>query len=171
MSLRGKAVGQLPISRGAFIDNLSIIPSEQALYWVFDQNFGGEGNGVVCRYSANGKSRQWCRSAGAFNASATLHRDSVYVSSVGHAIKLEAATGKIVWQHRNLYQRDEAFTIFRQVEFGVDTVIFTASSGSVHPLSQLVLNDHSGKEISLTRLAKNQAAGKDYQSDKTKCSR
>lgn len=166
---QGKPLAQLLVHKNAFIGNLSALRLGDALFFVVNEDFGGTGGSKLCKTSADGKTLHWCKPSGSFNAELSAHQGAVYVSSLGGVAKFDAQTGKTLWQHTNLYDKDEGFTHFRQAQFESLQVKFFAGRSDKPPFSLATVDDATGK-ISLSKAhTPASALPPDYVFDKSVC--
>jgi len=92
-------------------------------------------------HAINGKGENlWSLDLEAFNASAPLiEKDSIYFSGIGRVLKVTKTTGKVLWQHSNLYEN-------KKFQFNGSEAI-TRKGEAIEFSTKLHVNDQSGKLI------------------------
>ena len=93
---------------------------------------------------------RWSAEVG-FNASPVLVTDSaLYVGAIGMVAKINLHDGRIVWEHRDLYERDtQAFNSFIRPRKEAKTIVFVeAKVGWYNGVREVSVDDVSGKLLS-----------------------
>lgn len=165
----GTPLARLQVHKDAFIDNLSALRHGDALFFVFTENFGGSGQSKLCKTSADGKTLLWCKLSGSINAELTAHRDAVYVTSVGSVAKFDAKTGKTLWDHSNLYDKNKDFDSFRQPQFEGPLIKFYSARSDKPPFRLATVDDATGKVVLSKVNAPLSTLPPDYTFDKSVC--
>jgi len=122
---------RLPVRGGEYIEHLWFKPYRGDLLVLFEATAGEYGRGGVCRYRQQPWRMRWCHWIPAFNVVAAVSQDqTVYVGGIGYLARLNASSGKFIWQREGLYQADPAFNIFGVPTEDGPLVTFEATPGA-----------------------------------------
>ncbi len=140
----------LKIASGDFIESLSFLDFEDnilILASITDNE--GSGGSVYSLKKANSQV-QWVANIPGFNIGYVAIEDNyAYITAIGFISKLDLRSGKYIWKHTNLYQKDRAFGIFDRPEVQSKTVIFRGISNDGTAPKNIVIDKISGKIIAI----------------------
>ncbi|HEX5637249.1 MAG TPA: hypothetical protein VFY78_09195 [Gammaproteobacteria bacterium] len=141
---------KLSIGKRSWIEHLFVLDYNKDLLLAFETNDGDEGNGHICRINSTMDSIAWCQSVAGFNLFAATGKDTLYLGAIGFVGRLSPETGKLIWQHADLYNKDNTFNIVCPASETDATISFHATTGIKGEANkQITLDRHSGKVIQI----------------------
>ena len=111
------------------------------------------GSTIIASISLATKKLNWQAEFHAFNASPLLIVDNeIYIGGIGKVAKYNAATGKQVWQIKDLYENNtQAYNAFNKPYISLNNVIFPeykVSTASYAGIRSVVVNRKTGVMVS-----------------------
>lgn len=143
----GKRAFNLPLEKGAGADHVKVMKLQSDLIILFEQDFGGEGSGMIARINTTTGKAKWIRQIPSFNLMATAETGFGYVAGVGYMGKINLTNGSVVWRSPNIYDnRYGKIDVPAAPEITGDTVVMTqdTSSGSGNKPARIVFNKKTG---------------------------
>jgi hypothetical protein len=150
----GAEVIALPTEQAEYLEHVWFLPVEQDLLVLFEVTDGNVGRGNLCRYRSSPWQKRWCQWIPAFNlVAARSEDDSVYVGGIGFLGKVDANSGRFLWQQADLYSKDPAFNVFGVPTEAQKTVSFEATDGiGFTPDKRITLARQSGAVLEISEL-------------------
>jgi outer membrane protein assembly factor BamB len=113
---------------------------------------GDGGSTIVAMFNLPSFTLSWAVELGAFNPSPPLvEASSVYIGGIGTIAKIDAKTGRIIWKHTGLYERDtNAFNSFLKPFRRGAMIIFKeqkVSTSKYQGIREIWVNDKSGEIV------------------------
>jgi hypothetical protein len=79
----------------------------------------------------------------------TIEDNYAYISAIGFISKLSLRSGKYIWKHTDLYQKNAAFGFFDRPKIQGRKVIFRSVSSDEKAQKNIVIDKISGKIIAI----------------------
>lgn len=134
-------------SDAAGVEGISVSRHQSDLLVVFSMYGGEEGDSVwskLCRFSGATGDLLWSADIPGFNIGEMLKSgDIAYITAIGTTAKIDLATGKYIWQHKDLYKKG-AYNDFRKPVLENGNVLFVDGNDN-----RIVIDDHSGSIIDM----------------------
>jgi hypothetical protein len=144
---RGNRLIRLPLDG---ITSLYVRELGADVLLAFENDIGGDGSGMLCRMATKSAFIRWCRPIRGFNIFASLSSDgSIFVGAIGLVARIDAKTGKIIWQQSGLYKRDNTFLTFCAAEEDEGVVSMIGANGG-RAGKRITLNRHTGQILSIS---------------------
>ena len=131
-----------------WIEKLYVVEHERDLVLVGEVSNGLDGAGFVMRVDGATHRAKWRAWLTGFNVGEVLLRERfAYVTAIGFVAKLDLATGRYVWQHDDLFPRNQAFNNFRTPFAEGTKIVFVGVGQYGGDGNEIVVDDRSGKII------------------------
>jgi hypothetical protein len=157
LKLSGTVVDQqrpvrFPLEKTEWISRLSLLQREESLFLAFDTDDGDSGRGVLCRIAIKSSSILWCRSVPGFNMfGAIAHDGAIFVGAIGFLGRIDPKSGRFLWKHPGLYNKDKTFNIFCAPEEEGGRISMYGTTGVPSTTGKRVtLDRQTGRIISIT---------------------
>lgn len=123
------------------------------IMFTFEMTDGESGSTLIAMFDPSNPVLKWSTEIHAFNPSPLLIlQDYIYVGGIGMVAKLNLIDGKIIWQHKNLYEREtQAFNSFILPRKEGNIIIFKedkVSSAKYDGIREIHVDDTTGEIIS-----------------------
>lgn len=142
---------KLSIGKKSWIEHLFVFNYENDLMLAYETNDGDEGNGHICRIKSSLSGVEWCQSVAGFNMYAAAEADRLYLGAIGFVGRINPETGKLLWQHADLYNKDNTFNIVCPASETDSTITFHATTGiKGEAIKQITLERNTGKIIKIS---------------------
>jgi hypothetical protein len=140
----------LKIANGDFIESLSFLDFENNILILASITDNEGSGGSVYSLSKTNSQVKWVANIPGFNiGDVTIEDNYAYITAIGVVSKLDLRSGKYMWKHTNLYQKNKAFGYFDRPEIQGKTVIFRGSSTDGDAPKNIVVDKISGKIIAI----------------------
>lgn len=141
-------VFKLPLAKGEIVDNVYFSAHKNDLIFVYGVSLGGDGRGAVASFNSTTLKLKWKANISGFNVGKGLIENRfAYLTAIGFVAKIDLTTGKYVWKHDDLYNRNKtngAFNSFEVPELDNNSVIFTEKTYD-NVINIIVADKTSGK--------------------------
>jgi outer membrane protein assembly factor BamB len=130
-----------------YIEQVQYQIHDNKILFIFGITDDDAGSAIIARFDPLNDQLLWSTETNAFNTSPLLISGSnIYVGGIGMVAKLKLSDGKIVWQHRDLYERDTgAYNAFILPKKEGNIIIFKEAT---HLSREVHVDDTSGKILS-----------------------
>ena len=140
----------LKIASSDFIESLSYLDFEDNILILASITDNEGSGGSVFSLRKNNSQVKWVANIPGFNIGDVAIEDNyAYITAIGFVSKLDLRSGKYIWQHPNLYQKDRAFGSFERPEIQDKTVIFRGVSTDRTATKNIVIDKKSGNIIAI----------------------
>jgi hypothetical protein len=140
----------LKIATGDFIESLSFLDFEDNLLMIASITDNEGSGGSVYSLRKTNSQVKWATNIPGFNiGDVTIEDNYAYITAIGFVSKLDLRSGKYIWKHPNLYQKNHAFASFDRPEIQGKTVIFRGISTDGAAPKNIVIDKASGKIIAI----------------------
>lgn len=164
MSFRGSDRGMLPLEIGS-VENLSVVHQGRSTFFVYQENFGGEGRTGICRFDDDMKRRRWCQDTRVMIPEVALHGDALYLFGYGSFAKFALFDGRLIWEA----ERGTQYSFFKHPTFEGDKIVVYASERHNGPFDRLVLQKQTGLLIGFSRADTGSFVAQDFSFHKAVC--
>jgi hypothetical protein len=138
----------LKIASSDFIESLSFLDFEDNILMIASITDNEGSGGSVYSLKKNNSQIKWVTNIPGFNiGDVTIEDNYAYITAIGFVSKLDLRSGKYIWKHPNLYQKNHAFGSFDRPEIQGKTVIFRGISTDGAAPKNIVIDKMSGKII------------------------
>ena len=143
----------LPINKGAWIEQLQVTRHDKDLILAYQTDNGEDGRGFICRISWPVNIIRWCQDIPGFNIRTSSGVDSIYIGAIGFMGRLDPKNGNYIWRHDGLYEKDHALNIVCLSKENETTVTFNASSRARNSeIEEISLDRNSGKMLQASNI-------------------
>jgi hypothetical protein len=140
----------LKIASSDFIESLSFLDFEDNILMIASITDNEGSGGSVYSLRKTNSQVKWVTNIPGFNiGDVTIEDNYAYITAIGFISKLDLRSGKYIWKHTNLYQKNRAFGSFDRPELQGKTVIFRGVSTDGVAPKNIVVDKISGKIIAI----------------------
>ena len=140
----------LKIANSDFIEALSFLDFEDNILLLANITDNEGSGGSVYSLRKTDSQIKWVANIPGFNiGDVTIEDNHAYITAIGFISKLDLRSGKYIWKHTNLYQKDRAFGSFDRPKVQGKTVIFRGNSSDGVAPTNIVVDKISGKIIAI----------------------
>lgn len=144
---------QFKLPENIIIETVQFKPLNNKIVFTFQVTDGDSGSTLVSLYNESNHRFEWQTELFAFNTSpALIYNEAIYLGGIGIIAKLDLNTGKIIWQHIGLYEREtQAYNAFVTPKVKDEFIIFREQKvpgAAYRGVRQIKVLDRTGKIIS-----------------------
>jgi hypothetical protein len=140
----------LKIASSDFIESLSFLDFEDNILIIASITDNEGSGGSVYSLRKTNSQVKWVTNIPGFNiGDVTIEDNYAYITAIGFISKLDLRSGKYIWKHPNLYQKNRAFGSFDRPEIQGKTVIFRGVSTDSTAPKNIVVDKVSGKIVDI----------------------
>jgi hypothetical protein len=140
----------LKLASGDFIESLSFLDFEDNILILASITDNEGSGGSLYSLRKTNSQIKWVANIPGFNiGDVTIEDNYAYITAIGVISKLDLRSGKYMWQHTDLYQKNGAFGFFDRPKIQGKTVIFRGISSDGKAPKNIVVDKISGKIIAI----------------------
>jgi hypothetical protein len=140
----------LKIASSDFIETLSYLDFQDNMLILASITDNEGSYGAVYSLSKNNSQVKWVANIPGFNiGDVTLEDRYAYITAIGFVSKLDLKSGKYIWKHTGMYQKNRAFGMFDRPKLQGRKVIFSGISPDGDAPKNIVVDKISGKLIAI----------------------